>query len=360
MKIFANPCDFHSVGYYRILVPYSYLRSLGHEVTIAESCHPRMLHGMDLLVLHWPRLQAQYDMMRAFQAVGGKVIVEFDDDMRDLAWCNPAKKMLSPGDIEMYLKILGAADAATTTGPRLAEAFADIQKNIFVCRNALDPNVWNSSLAEIRETRPTAIRIGWAGTTSQHYDDLDMIRRPMVKFLKARPDAQFLLATENPTLVGIFPRTVADQVVWVGSTFDGEPENKLTGLKTRYKPGELLPTMKMPGLLGMMHLDLAIAPIVRRPYSAAKSWIKVLEYGAAGFPVLASDYGPYAEYDALYSGTIALADGIDDWYDKLCALADDAEKREEMARRNRVCISQDHMIVNRLHEWSAALDFVMR
>lgn len=339
-------------------MPYSYLRSLGHEVTIAESCHPRMLNGMDVLVLHWPKLPAQYDMMRAFQAVGGKVVVEFDDDIRDIAWCNPAKRIFSADDIAMHLKIMAGADAATTTGPHLAAAFADVQKNIFVCRNALDPNVWGQTLGEIRETQPKALRIGWAGTTSQHYDDLEMIRRPMVKFLKARPDALFLLATENPTMVGIFPRTVADQVIWVGSTFDGDKANTITGLKMRYEPGEQLPTMKMPGLLGHMNLDLAIAPIVKRPYSAAKSYVKVLEYGAAGFPVLASDYGPYAEYARDYDGTIALADGIDDWHDKLVALADDPDRRESMSRRNRVCIQFNHLITSRLSEWTAMLNFL--
>ena len=77
-------------------------------------------------------------------------------------------------------------------------------------------------------------------------------------------------------------------------------------------------------------------------------------------PVLASGIGPYAEYDREYDGCIALADDPGDWYGKLVALADDPDRREELARRNKMAISMAHMITARLHEWEAALQFVMR
>ena len=328
-------------------------------MTNSRVVHPRMLKDFDVMVQNWPCSMQQYELQAAFQATGGKTIVEFDDNVRDLAWCNPAKRVYSPEQTDMALKIMGAANAATTSTQFLKDEFRDVQPNTFVCHNALDPNVWSGAINSQREEmRETAIRIGWAGTTSQHYDDLDMVRRPIVRFLKERKDARFIIATENPALVDIFPKTVKEQIIWAGSTFEGDATNTFTGLKMWYNPGELLPAMRMPDLLRGMDLDIAIAPIVNRPYSLGKSWLKVLEYGAAGYPVLASGIGPYAEYDAEYDGTIALVARPEDWYERLVALADDAEMRSDLQRRNRMAISMSHMITQRLSEWQNALSWV--
>ena len=335
------------------------MKSLGHDVTIAMMLHPRMLKGVDVLVIQWARSQDHMNIMRAFQSTGGKVILEIDDDARDLSYSNPMKRVIGKEDHDRGFAIMRQADAVTVTSPYLAEAYAEFNDHIFVCRNCLDPNIWMTLLTEQRPIRPKAIRIGWAGTTSQHYDDLQMVRRPLIKFLKEHPDAQFLIATENQTLTAIFPRTVADQVTWVGSTFDGDPNNKLTGVKMDYKPGELLPTMKMPGLMALMDLDIAIAPIVKRPYSRAKSWIKILEYGGGGFPTIASNYGPYEEYNRLYPDCIWLADeNVDEWYSSLSHLANRPDLRTILRDNNQRVIRENHLIVQHLHEWQAVLNYL--
>lgn len=359
MRVFVNPCDLHAVGFYRVLVPWNYMKTLGHDVTIALAMHPRMLGGFDVLVVHWARSDEHRAIMKAFQATGGKVIYEIDDDPRDLAWTNPMKRILSKEDHERCFDLISIADAVTVTSPYLKDALAGMNEHVFVCRNCLDPNLWGKLALEERDIRPSAIRIGWAGTTSQHYDDLQMVRRPLIKFLKERPDAQFLIATENQNLTTIFPRTVADQVVWMGSTFDSDPNNKITGVRMMYSPGELLPTMKMPSLLAHMDLDIAIAPIVKRPYSLAKSWIKLLEYGAAGFPSIASNYGPYQEYSQLYPECIWVCDdAMEEWYSSLRHLADRPDLRLRLARRNAKIIRENHMIEQHLHEWQAVLDYL--
>ena len=48
-----------------------------------------------------------------------------------------------------------------------------------------------------------------------------------------------------------------------------------------------------PAALARLNLDLAIAPLEQNLFNECKSNLRLLEYGACGYPVVCSDVGPY-------------------------------------------------------------------
>jgi hypothetical protein len=48
-----------------------------------------------------------------------------------------------------------------------------------------------------------------------------------------------------------------------------------------------------PRKLASLNLDLALAPLEHNRFNEAKSNLRILEYGALGWPVIASDIQPY-------------------------------------------------------------------
>jgi glycosyltransferase involved in cell wall biosynthesis len=75
--------------------------------------------------------------------------------------------------------------------------------------------------------------------------------------------------------------------------------------------------------------DIMIAPLRPHPFNRSKSNLRVLEAAILGIPVVASDYGPYAEFiDHGTTGLLARTDH--DWGRHLRALVEDEAMRTEM------------------------------
>lgn len=87
-----------------------------------------------------------------------------------------------------------------------------------------------------------------------------------------------------------------------------------------------------PALLA--ECDIGIAPMPDTPFTRGKCGFKVLQYMAAGLPVIASPVGVNADY-VRPDRTGLWADGTDEWVDAVRRLAADAALRERMGRAGR-------------------------
>ena len=90
-----------------------------------------------------------------------------------------------------------------------------------------------------------------------------------------------------------------------------------------------------------MLTDFAIGlmPLPDTPYTRAKAGFKLLQYVAAGLPVVASPIGVNAEL-VRDSGAGLLAEGVDEWEAALRRLALSAELRREMGGRGRAYVER--------------------
>ena len=83
--------------------------------------------------------------------------------------------------------------------------------------------------------------------------------------------------------------------------------------------------------------SIGIMPLADTPYARAKAGFKLLQYMAAGLPVVASPVGVNSEL-VMRSGAGYLAQGNDEWESALRELAGDAELRRELGRRGRAFV----------------------
>jgi glycosyltransferase involved in cell wall biosynthesis len=92
-----------------------------------------------------------------------------------------------------------------------------------------------------------------------------------------------------------------------------------------------------PGLFA--ELDVGIMPLPDTPYTRAKAGFKLLQYMAAGLPVVASPVGVNVEL-VERSGAGVLADGPEEWEAALRALAADPSRRRTLGAAGRAFVEE--------------------
>ncbi|MHB1644432.1 MAG: glycosyltransferase, partial [Acidithiobacillus sp.] len=148
-----------------------------------------------------------------------------------------------------------------STGP-LKEFFDKLHPDVKIVSNYMPRHILESvPLSFERDDKP---RIGWAGGLS-HTGDLSFIKDVM--------------------------DILGDAVHWVfmGMVPNGELNPDL------YTQVPAKPCGTHVQAMAEMRLDLALAPLEHSDYNRCKSNLKILEYGACGFPVLATDIDPYSD-----------------------------------------------------------------
>jgi len=81
-------------------------------------------------------------------------------------------------------------------------------------------------------------------------------------------------------------------------------------------------------------IDIGLAPLTDHPFNLSKSFIKILEYSAAGIPWVASNVGPYY-MPYLHGDAGFLADTPEEFSMYLNALIQDGAMRSRMGRAAR-------------------------
>lgn len=83
-------------------------------------------------------------------------------------------------------------------------------------------------------------------------------------------------------------RELAGEVDWV---FFGMCPERLRPYVREFHPG--VDFHAYPRALALLGLDLALAPLEDNAFNRCKSHLRLLEYGACGYPVVCSDLEPY-------------------------------------------------------------------
>ena len=207
-----------------------------------------------------------------------------------------------PKDILKSLRRgLGFVDRFVVSTQPLAEAFAGLHDDIRVVENRLPVGWWGGLHGARRQGRKP--RVGWAGGAS-HTGDLELVLDVV--------------------------RELAEEVEWV---FFGMCPEKLQPYVKEIHAG--VDIDRYPAALAALNLDLAIAPVEQNLFNECKSNLRLLEYGACGFPVVCSDL-------VCYQGDLPVTrvkNRFRDWVDAIrmhihdldaAALAGDELRRQVM------------------------------
>ncbi len=105
--------------------------------------------------------------------------------------------------------------------------------------------------------------------------------------------------------------------------------------------------------------DVGISWVPDDDWSRGKCGLKVLQYMAAGLPVVANSVGVHAEM-VRHGETGLLADTAEEWVDAVGRLARDAELRRRMGAAGRRLLEERYSVARGAARWQAVLDELRR
>jgi len=317
-------------GYYRCSQPASFLRTRGLMNTIIDFKETTKEHIIqaDIVIFQETGSPKSLEAMKFAKEQNKPIVIELDDEIRTISPRNiGGYGAWNPGTlyIHRFLQQVIGANAMIVSTPQLAREFFPYNKNVYVLPNFLNENKWSNNL---NKKQDGYFRIGWAGGNA-HLDDLRMISKVIEKIVKeydgkVKFETMGMIKSElNDTFAGLeeFNETCpkcgyqGESVTWTGESLDNYPL-----------------------VLASHGWDMAVAPIVDTSFNSAKSDLKLKEYSATGYPIVASAVTPYIE--AKEDGCdVLLAKTFDEWYNYIKELIDNKERREEMVKNNKNWVS---------------------
>lgn len=264
-------------GQYRVIEPLNALQ----DASLAKTCvvyplenrNMRMLSPIEVARTAADRLIVQHSigdthlkLLREYKRVCPNlfVIQMVDDLLRDLAKDHPNHEIHQrEGNVRMR-EALELSDRLIVSTQPLAEAYREYCPDVHVVPNCLDDQTWGHFYQGPPPERQR-LRVGWAGA-GQHLGDLKM----MVDVVSA----------------------LSDEVDWI---FMGMCPNELRPYIKEFHP--FVSYAEYPKKLSALDLDIAIAPLEDNAFNTCKSNLRLLEYGAMGWPVVCSDVYPFRTED---------------------------------------------------------------
>ena len=331
-RVLAQPISSGS-GQYRVIEPLDALqmRSMAETCVVAppKSGKPdrRVLTPLDVARFKPDRILVQHSIsdqdianLRAIRETHPQAfIVQLMDDLTsDLPASHPNHVFGQREGHTRTLQALELSDRLIVSTQPLADYYAPYCRDIRLVPNALDPQYWGH-LQRTPQPRER-LRVGWAGA-AQHLGDLRLVERVV--------------------------QTLADEVDWV---FMG------------MCPDELRPYIKefhgfvsykdYPAKLASLDLDIAIAPLENNLFNACKSNLRLLEYGAMGWPVVCSDVYPYQTMDPP---VLRVPDDEGAWLAALRRLIKDPGFRRAQGQALHDWQQQHYLLGNHVDAWFHAI-----
>lgn len=341
MKILVCPGDDGACSAYRAFQPYWKLGP-GYEVAFTYNPKDENFATADVLVI--PRIHTELALrvFKDFKASGRPVILDFDDNFHCIPWYNPARQVFHEGtpDLQRFEEALEMATLVTCSTQTLADSYKHVRDDIVVCPNFIA----NENLDAIAPKELTGapkregqIRIGYAGSHT-HFGDVLLLAEPLAKIAEAYqfPRMQFVFFG-YPPILPLHHRVNCEYYPGIARV----QSESVNDFMLRYYR-EII----------AMDIDIALAPLEDCLFNRCKSNIKLLEYGIAGIPVLASPIDPYKGWSLME------AQDAFSWEVLLGHLVEKQEARLAFAETNLKRVREQHTTRQAIGAWHRLLEKV--
>jgi len=320
--VLAHPADPWGCGNYRVIRPFEALRREGLVDGMMSDGLLQVVdlarYDPDVVILQRQIGDERQEAMRRIKAFSRAFkVYELDDYLPNLPLKSLHREHMPKDILKSLRQGLRFVDRFVVSTQPLAEAFVGLHEDIRVVENRLPVEWWKGLSSRRRRGRKP--RVGWAGGVS-HTGDLDLI-------------------------VDVV-RELAGEVEWV---FMGMCPDAIRPFINEFHGG--VDIESYPAALASLDLDLALAPVEQNLFNECKSNLRLLEYGACGFPVICSDL-------VCYRGDLPVTrvkNRFRDWVDAIRMHISDLDATAQAGDRLREAVYRDWMLEGEnLERWRRA------
>jgi len=321
-RLLAMRADQAGCSHYRVMTPLRALSASGAILGMATTAHyePAEIERIapDVIVLQRQTRDAHQAAIRRYRDYAKALrIFEIDDLITDFPKHCAHRVGFDESIGRRLRESIALCDRLVVSTKALAEAYGPWAAEVRVAANHLERAAW-AGLTPRRRRGPRA-RVGWAGGGG-HDGDLEMIAEVV--------------------------RELAGEVDWV---FMGMCPDVLRPYVREFH--DWSPIVEYPVRLAALDLDLAIAPLTVHPFNEAKSNIKVLEYGALGYPLICSDIEPYRDPRFPVE---RVCNRRQDWVRVIRERAHDLDAAARCGDLLRAAVDRHGFIEDHINEWRHA------
>ena len=261
--------------------------------------------GIDVLLMQRWMHDTIPARMKTAQGNGQIILNDVDDwywglNPGNQAFHDSHPKVSPRENIIHYRKAVAQSDGVVTSTPYLAERLSSFVRKdkLVVLPNHIEIDKFRPHV----HTEADKPVIGWLGSTAHRSGDLSIL-----KGVYSQTKDRY--GYHHSAHVGWFP-----------------PFYEVVGLGI--DDVTILPPAPSEKLGQLMRFDIGVVPLTSNSFNEAKSWIKGLEYAAAGIPFVASGSSEYKRLKSVY-GVGRIAFKQPEWVKHLEQLRDPAFRQEE-------------------------------
>jgi len=305
-RVLASPL-ISGAGQYRVVEPLEMLQDKGlvqsSVIMPMADRKTRILQPVELirarpdtLILQHSVDDAQLSLIDQYKKALPQVhIVQMVDDLLGFVpEKHPNRRFQSREGHLRMVEALKKSDSMIVTTEPLKDHYDKYIKNVKIIPNCLTKK-W-LSIRPVKNSKKR-LRVGWIGA-GQHQGDLEIIN-DVVKLLSDRVDWIFM---------GMHTEQVKPYI---------KEFHSFVSIKD------------YPLKMASLNLDIAVAPLEDNWFNQCKSNLRLLEYGAMGWPVVCSDVFPYQSYEPP---VIRCKNNVEEWVGAITDLIDDESKRVKLGQ----------------------------
>lgn len=322
-SILAIPMNASASGHYRLIQPFLELEAAGMAAGRVAYTRPSTVdierQQPQVIIFQGRYVEGSPAEIRDIKrTTAARLIYELDDYPLEVPSKNAHVRKRTENLDEIVRQSIGACDRMVVSTQPLADAFAHMHGDIRVAPNMLTAVQWDGLHSSRQTTRKP--RVGWGGGTS-HTGDLELIADVV--------------------------RLLADEVDWV---FFGMCPPLLRPYVKEFHGLQSLAAY--PAKLASLNLDLALAPLEFHIFNDCKSNLRLLEYGACGYPVICSDTLAYRGY---LSCTRITTNSTEEWINAIRGHLADPQASYRQGDALREAVLRDYLLRgDNLQHWADA------
>ena len=264
-----------------------------------------------------------FELFSLLKSSSTPYLYDLDDDLLNVPEDKDTHSSYS--NYAPFLKqLITKASVVTVSTNTLQKLIGRFNNNTVLLPNKLSNRLWANTPPHKDAPKSTGLNALYMGT-STHDHDLQMVLPALDAVADMYPEFRL-------TLIGV----TSDKSVFSGRKWLSQMHPP-QGMKAYNK---FVPWLRNEANA----FDFAIAPLVHNDFNSSKSALKILDYGALGLPVIASDVANFREVAARAPGVRLTENTLDAWHDALIHQIELGSGNAELGEQTRQWVLRNHML----------------